>query len=81
MQPSSCKIFILRLPMTLSIYFSDVDNESEKDDLICDICGAWTSYKDAYHCSICDNGNFDNCEECKEWGAICLNDTHEMINQ
>lgn len=52
--------------------------ELKEGDLICNICWAPESQDLAYHCSICHEGNFDICEECKKWGATCLDGTHEM---
>lgn len=32
-----------------------------------------------YHCSICDDGNFDLCEDCKAQGVLCQNQGHDLI--
>ncbi|KAJ6072623.1 hypothetical protein N7467_010708 [Penicillium canescens] len=50
----------------------------EDGDRSCDICRIWMRGEDAYSCLICNGGDFDICEECMEWGATCLNDTHQV---
>ncbi|CAI7672767.1 unnamed protein product [Penicillium viridicatum] len=50
----------------------------EDPGLECDICGAPESRQVAYNCKICHNGDFDICEECKKWGATCLDETHKV---
>ncbi|KAJ9235265.1 hypothetical protein DTO169E5_6231 [Paecilomyces variotii] len=55
-----------------------LDELTKEDGLFCDICRAPESGDLVYHCSICHEDNFDICEECKKWGATCLDVTHEM---
>ncbi|KAJ9320700.1 hypothetical protein DTO027B5_9115 [Paecilomyces variotii] len=68
---------------TQIVHPSTVLDEPSKDDdgLFCDIYGAPESPNLAYHCSICNEDNFDVCEECKKWGATCLDATHEMTQR
>ncbi|MCJ1247688.1 hypothetical protein MMC30_004903 [Trapelia coarctata] len=46
-------------------------------DIFCDICatGHLTRY---YHCSTCDYGNFDVCQQCFDSGHWCQNREHSM---
>lgn len=44
--------------------------------LVCDHCDQPTA---AYwHCTICNDGDFDTCLECKSRGLLCLNPSHSL---
>lgn len=63
-KPRLVKLLSQGYEEALSIDFDDDDHEFEDEgDLICDICGTWAFREDAYHCSICDNDNFDICDD------------------
>ena len=34
-----------------------------------------------YHCSICDNGDYDLCESCVQSGKLCSGDGHWLIKR
>jgi hypothetical protein len=43
----------------------------------CDVCDLGISNEDTYyHCQVCNNGDFDICEECFAIEARCLNQCH-----
>jgi len=45
----------------------------------CDICILGILEKDTYyHCSVCNNGDFDICKECFAMKAHCLDKSHTM---
>lgn len=54
---------------------------TEYDGLACDICQAPVSRDLAYHCSICNEDDFDICDECKKRGATCLDSTHVLTER
>jgi hypothetical protein len=46
---------------------------------ICDVCVLGISNKDTYyHCRVCNNGDFDICEECFAMEARCLDQCHVL---
>lgn len=51
---------------------------SDTIDIICDICqvGRLSRF---YHCSVCDDGNYDICERCFEKGGWCSSQEHSMV--
>ncbi|KAJ9204753.1 hypothetical protein DTO166G4_7855 [Paecilomyces variotii] len=60
---------------------TSLDEQISYPGHLCGICGVHEWRDLAYHCSICDEGHFDMCEECKKWGATCLDATHEMTRR
>ncbi|GAQ42408.1 hypothetical protein TRIVIDRAFT_229138 [Aspergillus niger] len=56
-----------------------VDNSDR--GVCCDVCGARTPREAALNCTICNDGDFDLCVECKKWGAACFDDEHELVNR
>ena len=48
----------------------------------CNHCGLgfWMGYRFS-HCNICDNGNFDLCMSCKEYGYHCDDIEHKLENR
>jgi len=49
---------------------------------ICDVCEVGISDKDIYyHCTVCDSGDFDICEDCFVGEAHCLDQSHTLIKE
>ncbi|KAL4894318.1 hypothetical protein BDV59DRAFT_192656 [Aspergillus ambiguus] len=46
----------------------------------CNQCGR-SIPNEHYHCSICDNGDYDLCLSCVQTGFTCLNDEHWLIKR
>lgn len=64
------------LPPTLIMVSSD------KQMKFCDVCVLDISNKDTYyHCLVCNNGNFDICEECFAMEARCLDQCHILVRE
>lgn len=53
-------------------------SSSQNINILCDTCQAdrLTRY---YHCSTCDYGTFDICQQCFEMGNWCQNREHSMV--
>jgi hypothetical protein len=50
--------------------------------IICDICISNIPDVDIHHhCGICDNGDFDICQECIASGASCLDHSHKLVRR
>ncbi|OQE39856.1 hypothetical protein PENCOP_c006G07555 [Penicillium coprophilum] len=47
--------------------------------VICDICGARIPREATLNCRICNDGDFDLCADCKEVGAACFDEEHELV--
>jgi hypothetical protein len=53
-----------------------------KGHIVCDICDSIIpDVKVHYHCDICRSGDFDICQDCRVRGALCLNNSHELIKR
>lgn len=46
----------------------------------CNHCGR-SIPNEHYHCSICDDGDYDLCLQCVEAGVACLDDEHWLIKR
>ncbi|KAF9887151.1 hypothetical protein FE257_010526 [Aspergillus nanangensis] len=46
----------------------------------CNQCGS-SIPNEHYHCSICEDGDYDLCLQCVQSGATCLNDNHWLIKR
>ncbi|PYH76045.1 ZZ type zinc finger domain protein, partial [Aspergillus uvarum CBS 121591] len=46
----------------------------------CNRCGL-SIPNEHYHCSICDDGDYDLCPQCVSSGATCLNEEHWLIRR
>jgi ankyrin repeat protein len=48
----------------------------------CDVCISDIPDVDIHHhCKICDNGDFDICQECIASGAFCLDHSHKLVRR
>ncbi|KAJ4378694.1 hypothetical protein N0V86_005565 [Didymella sp. IMI 355093] len=58
--------------------------ETDNDELylICDVCTSGIS-KAAFHfhCNLCDGGDWDVCEVCRECGAKCVETAHVLVKR
>lgn len=61
--------------------FHPGDDFGPRGNVICAVCRASTFLECANRCSICNFAQFDICEECQRFGAICLDDTHQLVKQ
>ncbi|RAL06884.1 ZZ type zinc finger domain protein [Aspergillus homomorphus CBS 101889] len=46
----------------------------------CNRCGL-SIPNEHYHCSLCDDGDYDLCPQCVDSGATCLNEEHWLIRR
>lgn len=74
----------------LQIYEEELDKNPiltpiEKDDqlgLECDVCTSNIPRTALhYHCTICAAGDWDICEDCREWGVRCLGPGHILVQR
>ncbi len=59
-----------------------VADDQSRTCCYCDIC--ISSIPDAdihYHCKICNDGNFDICQECIASGYLCLDHSHKLVKR
>jgi ankyrin repeat protein len=54
----------------------------QESRIFCDICISNIPDVDIHHhCRICDNGDFDICQECIVSGAFCLDYSHKLVRR
>ena len=50
--------------------------------MVCDVCTSLLIAANMhYHCYICDDGDWDMCEDCKASGASCTNPKHTLVKR
>ena len=63
--------------LSLMIASRRLDGEDVPNIVDCSACGA-EDIKIYYHCEICDQGQFDICQECKDQKTPCRNVSHNQ---
>lgn len=59
-----------------------VDSSDEQSNILCDICTVRTLPTDFhYHCTVCTNGNWDICAECRKLGMNCMDASHVLVKR
>ena len=53
-------------------------NQSQMKKMICDHCNVEITQETHYHCLICNDGDYDLCQQCYSTGARCKDNTHSL---
>ncbi|KAJ5041118.1 uncharacterized protein L3040_005672 [Drepanopeziza brunnea f. sp. 'multigermtubi'] len=70
----------LNAPCTTPVPVSEVPETVSVFSVYCNNCQATTSDVH-YHCSTCDDGDFDLCQACVDSGVSCSGDEHWLIKR
>lgn len=70
----------LRSPATLLTQLQQEEHKAANFAVCCNNCDR-TVPDSHYHCSTCDDGDFDLCTECVDQGVSCHNDEHWLIKR
>jgi hypothetical protein len=58
------------------------DHSDGAGSRLCDVCTWRIRASDFhYHCHLCNDGNWDVCEDCRMRGAFCAEETHILVKR